>query len=319
MAHGIPSGAPVTAHRPVLLDAALAALVVGDCEGWFVDATYGRGGHARGLLERMGPEARLLALDQDPEAVRHGQDSLGGDPRVVIRHGNFESLASHVRTVAGDAPVRGVLMDLGVSSPQLDTAERGFSFQADGPLDMRMDPTRGDSAAEWLADATEDEIARVLWRYGEERHGRRIARAICRARTEAPIVTTGRLASVIAAAVPGRTATRRHPATRSFQAVRIHVNRELEVLDRGLEQAVAVLAPGGRLAVISFHSLEDRAVKRYLRRLSEPDPVYRGLPDMPAHARPTLRLVGRAQRADDTELAANPRARSATLRVAEKC
>jgi len=309
----------VSTHRPVLLDEALAARAAGEAEeGWYVDATYGRGGHAGALLARLGPAGRLLALDRDPEAVRHGEQTLGRDPRVVVRHGNFEALAMHVRAVTGEAPVRGVLMDLGVSSPQLDDASRGFSFRADGALDMRMDPSRGASAAQWLARADEAELARVLRRYGEERHARRLARAIVAARARAPITSTAQLAAIVEQAKPRGRGPHIHPATRAFQAIRIHINRELEALTSGLEQAVEVLAPGGRLCVISFHSLEDRPVKRFMRRLSQPDPVYAGLPEMPDWARPRLRRIARAVHPDPAECALNPRARSAVMRVAEK-
>jgi 16S rRNA (cytosine1402-N4)-methyltransferase len=306
----------VTAHVPVLLEEVLQALSprAGGC---YIDATYGRGGHAQALLAGLGEEGRLLVIDQDPAAVGHARATVGRDARVSVRQGNFARIAELAHETLGDRRVDGVLMDLGVSSPQLDDPARGFSFQGDGPLDMRMNPDAGRSAAEWLAAAPEGEIARVLRDYGEERHARRIARRIVSARAEAPIATTGRLAAVVSAAVPGHR-ERKHPATRSFQAIRIFINRELEVLSGALEQAVSLLARGGRLCVISFHSLEDRIVKRFLRAQSRPDPVYAGLPDMPDHARPMLRLLGRAVHAGEAELARNPRARSAVLRVAER-
>lgn len=286
-------------------------------QGRYVDATYGRGGHAAAILTRLGTTGRLLVIDQDPEAVSHARATLGHDPRVSVRQANFGELDRIVVEVLGSGGVDGVLLDLGVSSPQLDDAVRGFSFQADGPLDMRMNPEAGQSAAQWLAHAPEREIVRVLREYGEERHARRIARRIIAARAESAITTTAQLAAIISACVPGHL-ERKHPATRSFQAIRIFINRELEVLTQALAQAEQLLAQGGRLCVISFHSLEDRIVKRYLRRASLPDPVYAGLPDIPAHARPRLRLLGRAVRAGEAELARNPRARSAVLRAAER-
>ena len=306
----------MTVHVPVLLEEVLQALSprAGGC---YIDATYGRGGHSQALLERLGDDGRLLVIDQDPLAVGHALANVGRDARVRVRQGNFAALAALAHEALADRPVDGVLLDLGVSSPQLDDPSRGFSFQGDGPLDMRMNPEAGQSAAQWLAVAPEGEIARVLRDYGEERHARRIARRIVAARAEAPITTTGRLAAIVSAALPGHR-ERKHPATRSFQAIRIFINRELEVLTSALEQAVSLLARGGRLCVISFHSLEDRIVKRFLRARSQPDPVYAGLPDIPEHARPVLRLLGRAVHAGEAELARNPRARSAVLRAAER-
>ena len=301
-------------HAPVLLDEALDALAVRP-DGFYVDATFGRGGHTRAILARLGEQGKLLAIDRDPQAVVAAQALLGADPRASIVHAPFSRLAA----VVGDTrrPVDGILLDLGVSSPQLDAADRGFSFLRDGPLDMRMDPGVGFSAADWLAHAREREIATVISRLGEERFARRIAHAIVVARAEAPIATTGRLASVISQAVPTREPGK-HPATRSFQALRIHVNRELEEIEAALPQAVHLLAPGGRLCVISFHSLEDRMVKRFMRREAQGDPIYAELPDVPPHARPRLKLVGGAVMASEAEVAANPRARSAVLRVAER-
>ncbi len=306
----------MTMHVPVLLEEVLQALSP-RAGGRYIDATYGRGGHAAALLAQLGEGGRLLVIDQDPAAVADARARLGADARVVVRQGNFADLARLAGEALGEAGVDGVLLDLGVSSPQLDDPARGFSFQADGPLDMRMNPQTGKSAADWLATAPAAEIAGVLRDYGEERHARRIARRLVEARAEAPIETTGRLASLVASALPGHR-ERKHPATRSFQAIRIFINRELEVLETALTQAADLLVQGGRLCVISFHSLEDRRVKRFLRGRSRPDPVYAGLPQMPAHARPTLRLLGRAVRADEAELARNPRARSAVLRAAER-
>ena len=296
----------------MLLDAVLDALAI-RADGFYVDATFGRGGHAAAILGRLGEKGRLLAIDRDPDASTAAASLFGGDPRATFTQARFSELS---RLMAGRA-ADGILFDLGVSSPQLDDPRRGFSFLRDGPLDMRMDPRQGESASQWLARASEREIATVIGRYGEERHARRIARAIVAARTAAPVTTTGRLAAIIAAAAPGHEPGR-HPATRSFQALRIHVNRELDEIERALPQAVEALAPDGRLVVISFHSLEDRIVKRFMRATSREAPRWAGLPDMPADARPKLTLVGRAIFADAAEIARNPRARSAVLRAARR-
>jgi 16S rRNA (cytosine1402-N4)-methyltransferase len=299
-------------HAPVLLDAALDALAVRS-DGCYVDATFGRGGHAGEILGRLGEGGKLIAFDRDPDASAAAARLFEGDPRAQFVRARFSELSQHVAR----ASVDGILFDLGVSSPQFDRAARGFSFLRDGPLDMRMDPASGESAADWLARAGEREIAIVISRFGEERHARRIARAIVAARESAPIATTGRLAGIIAASVPGREPGR-HPATRTFQALRIHVNDELGEIERALPQAVDALAPRGRLVVISFHSLEDRIVKRYLRAASREDPAWAGMPQVPPQSQPRLRLVGRATFADDAEIARNPRARSAVLRAAER-
>lgn len=285
-------------------------------EGTYLDGTFGRGGHARGVLGALGSGGRLLLMDKDPEAIAVAGREFGADPRVSILRGSFADLGRWDAVAAG---LDGVLFDLGVSSPQLDVAERGFSFGKDGPLDMRMDPDAGESAAEWLARASADEIADVLWTYGEERMSRRIARAIVERRAQAPIARTGELAALIASVMPKPRAGRHeiHPATRSFQAIRIHVNRELADLEAGLDAAHAALRPGGRLAVISFHSLEDRIVKRFIASRSKAPAGNRRLPEATGFV-PTLRAVGGAQKADAEEVAANPRARSAVLRVAEK-
>ncbi|MGQ0384924.1 MAG: 16S rRNA (cytosine(1402)-N(4))-methyltransferase RsmH [Gammaproteobacteria bacterium] len=299
-------------HAPVLLDAALEALAI-RADGFYVDATFGRGGHAGSILDRLGEEGKLLAIDRDPEAHAAATRRFAGDPRARFVQAPFSELG---RLVA-PAAAAGILFDLGVSSPQLDDPARGFSFLRDGPLDMRMDPHHGESAAGFLARADEREIATVISRYGEERHARRIARAIVAARAAAPIATTGRLAEIVADAVPGREPGR-HPATRTFQAIRIRVNDELGEIERALPQAVEALAPRGRLVVISFHSLEDRIVKRFLRNASREAPEYAGLPQLPPEARPRLALAGRARFAAEAEVAANPRARSAVLRAAER-
>jgi 16S rRNA (cytosine1402-N4)-methyltransferase len=306
----------VAPHTPVLLDEVLAGLAV-QATGSYCDATFGRGGHTAAVLAQLGPAGRVIAIDRDPEAIASGRERFAGEPRLTLVRGSFGQLAGLVRAAGWNDGLQGVLLDLGVSSPQLDEARRGFSFMQDGPLDMRMDYESGTSAAQWLARAGEREIADVLFRLGEEKFSRRIARAIVAARAETPITTTRQLAELVAAAVPTREPAK-HPATRTFQAIRIHVNRELEEVGSALPQAVDLLGPGGRLCVISFHSLEDRLVKRFMRREAQGDPVYAGLPDVPAHARPRLRLVGGAVMPSDAEVAGNPRARSAVLRVAAR-
>jgi 16S rRNA (cytosine1402-N4)-methyltransferase len=304
-----------TPHRPVLVDEVVDALVVRP-DGAYVDATFGRGGHTRAVLDRLGHDGRVLALDRDPGAIAAAAEIE--DARLTARRAPFSRLAEEAHAAGFDA-VQGVLFDLGVSSPQLDDAQRGFSFRHDAPLDMRMDPDAGESAAQWLARASEDDITEVIRTYGEERFARQVAKAVVAARSRQPIRTTGELAAIVASAV--RTRERgQDPATRTFQALRIHVNQELEELALALPQAVALLAAGGRLAVISFHSLEDRIVKRFMRERAHPEAeAPRDLPlraaDLP---RPELRVVGKPQRAAEHEVRANPRARSAILRVAEK-
>ncbi len=302
-----------TGHRAVLAAEAVAALAV-RADGAYADLTFGRGGHSRAILAALGPAGRLIALDRDPEAIAAAQALT--DPRFSIVHAPFSELA-RVLDAAQLPLVHGVLADLGVSSPQLETPARGFSFRADGPLDMRMDPTRGRSAAQWLAAATQTEIGEAIRDYGEERFAKQIAAAIVAARAREPIVRTQQLADLVAAAVRTREAGQ-DPATRTFQALRILVNRELEEVSLMLPQAVARLAPGGRLAVLSFHSLEDRIVKRFMRALAQPT-LPRDLPirasEMPQAA---LRILSRPVRAGAAERAVNPRARSAVLRVAER-
>jgi len=298
-------------HVPVLLAETLEGLRVLE-EGIYLDGTYGRGGHARAVLARLGPKGRLLVMDRDPDAIADAERELGADPRVAIRHASFAELSDWEETKSG---LDGVLFDLGVSSPQLDEPSRGFSFQADGPLDMRMDPTRGSSAADWLAGASDAEIADVLWQLGEERMSRRIARAIVSARDAAPLKTTRQLADLVAKTI-GHRERNKHPATRTFQALRIFINDELGQLERGLEAATSRLKPGGRLAVISFHSLEDRVVKQFIRGAEAPR-VRRGLPQ-PETAPSPLVAIGKAIFASESEVEANPRARSAVLRVAER-
>ena len=302
------------AHVTVLLDEAVGALAI-RAEGVYIDATFGRGGHSRRILERLNEKGRLLAVDRDPMAVAAGQAI--NDPRFRLAHRAFAEIAEAAHD-AGVADVDGVLFDVGVSSPQIDEGERGFSFRHDAPLDMRMDTTRGETAAEWLARAETREITEVIRNYGEERFAFQIAKKVVAARLEQPVVTTGQFSAIVRSAVrtrePGQDA-----ATRSFQALRIHINQELGQLEIALPQAVDLLRPGGRLVVIAFHSLEDRIVKNFMREQATADSLPKNLPlradQLP---KPKLRLVGRAVRASAAEVAANPRARSAVMRVAEK-
>jgi 16S rRNA (cytosine1402-N4)-methyltransferase len=297
-------------HLPVLASEVIQALAI-RAGGTYVDGTFGRGGHSRAILERLGTRGRLIALDRDPEAERAAREIA--DPRFSFVRTAFSNLSQAL----GERRVDGMLFDLGVSSPQLDDAARGFSFRADGPLDMRMDPTSGVSAAQWLAQAQEEEIREVIRGYGEERFAKQIAASIVASRVREPIVGTRQLASLVGQAVRTREPGQ-DPATRTFQAVRIHVNRELEEVSLMLPQAVERLAPGARLAVIAFHSLEDRIVKRFLQDQARPQ-MPRDLPlrasEMP---QPSLRIMGRAVKASPEEIQSNPRARSATLRVAER-
>jgi 16S rRNA (cytosine1402-N4)-methyltransferase len=302
-------------HVPVLRDEVLEALAVRP-EGAYVDATFGRGGHAEAILRRLNDHGRLIALDRDPLAVEAARRRFAHDARLAITHSAFSGLGDVVTGHGLSGRIDGVLFDLGVSSPQLDDPARGFSFRFDAPLDMRMDTTRGESAAQWLARADEEEIARVIYEYGEERFSRRIARAIVRERAGEPIATTGRLANIVRGAV--RTRERgQHPATRTFQAIRIFINDELGEIERALPQALAALTTGGRLAVISFHSLEDRVVKNFFRE-QEKGPEYPPeLPVVPVF-RPRLRALGKPVRPGEEETRRNARARSAILRVAER-
>ena len=311
-------GRPAPAsHLPVMYAQALESLRI-DGNGTYLDGTFGRGGHARGVLERLGPGGRLLLMDKDPDAIAVAGHEFGGDPRVAIRRGSFAQLADWDATAAG---LDGVLLDLGVSSPQLDVAERGFSFGKDGPLDMRMDPDSGESAAHWLAAAPETEIADVLWTYGEEKLSRRIARTIVARRDAEPLSRTAQLAELIASVMPRGKDSKHHksihPATRSFQAIRIFINRELADLEAGLDAALTRLKPGARLVVISFHSLEDRIVKQFIARHAKAPAANRRFPDAHEFV-PTLLAIGGARKTDFNETADNPRARSAVLRVAEK-
>ena len=301
-------------HVTVLLHEAVDALQVKP-EGVYVDGTFGRGGHSRLILERLGPLGRLIALDKDPAAIAAGRELQ--DARFMLVHSGFAQLGAVLGRLSVEK-VDGVLLDLGVSSPQLDEAERGFSFRFDAPLDMRMDTSRGETAAAWLARVDEKLLGEVIRDYGEERFAKQIARALVAARQEQPVVTTGQLGGIVAQAVRTREPGQ-HPATRTFQAIRIYLNEELGELESILPQCVNVLKAGGRLAVISFHSLEDRIVKRFMRDMAQPDKLPRNLPlraaDLPQGM---LHLVGKAVRASEIELEANPRARSAVLRVAER-
>ena len=304
-------------HKPVLVDEVLAALAVRPA-GRYVDATYGRGGHSGRILAALGVDGRLFAIDRDFQAIEAGRARFASDSRIAFVHGAYGEIAALLRaTDPAGSLYDGILIDCGVSSPQLDTPSRGFSFQKDGPLDMRMDAQRGEPVSAWLARATFEEMRDVIASLGQERFARRIAAAIERARAQQPLLSTLQLANVIAAAVPVREPGK-HPATRSFQALRMHINDELGQLRAGLAQAVPLLAPGGRLAVLSFHSLEDGVVRDFLRSRSSVDPALAKLPVIPASALPALKLVGRKQRAGAVEVHANPRARSALLRVAER-
>ena len=302
-------------HVPVLQNEVLLALALRP-EDIYIDATYGRGGHARLILDRLNKDGRLLALDRDPQAVAAAKIKFAHEERFTIVRGPFSMLAQTINDRGWRGQVAGILFDLGVSSPQLDEAGRGFSFRFDGPLDMRMDPDAGVSAAQWLAQAEEKEIARVIRDYGEDRFARRIARVICMERVRLAITTTGRLAEIVAQAVPTREIGQ-HPATRTFQAIRIHINRELEELQAVLPQALQALAPGVRLVAISFHSLEDRIVKQFMRTEAKGDHFPPDLPVRQDQMQPRLKLVGKAIRASAQECAHNPRARSAVMRVAE--
>lgn len=303
-------------HKSVLLEEALEALQIVP-DGVYVDGTFGRGGHARAILKELGPQGRLIAFDKDPEAVRVAQALSNNDKRFSIKQGSFTMLEPTLVSMGLSGKVDGILLDLGVSSPQLDDASRGFSFLKEGPLDMRMDPGSGISAAEWLATVSESELAEVLRDLGEERYHKRIARAIVQSRQEAPIETTTRLAEIVKAANP-RWEKHKHPATRAFQAIRIYINRELEDVQNVLQQAVNVLAAGGRLVVISFHSLEDRIVKRFIRDQSRGKQLPPDLPVTTDEMDITLKSAGKAIVAGEEELKVNPRARSAVMRVAER-
>lgn len=303
-------------HQTVLRTEAVAALSIA-ADATYVDATFGRGGHSRAIVEQLGPAGRLLVIDRDPEAIEVAQAMLADWPRMRVAHGAFGDIEAIVRAEELHGAVAGILFDLGVSSPQLDNPERGFSFSHDGPLDMRMDPSQGRSARDWVNSASETEIADVLYQYGEERHSRRMARSIVRERQQAEITTTGRLAEIIKEANPAWEKGK-HPATRAFQGIRIFINGELDELRRGLEQALEVLAVGGRLVVISFHSLEDRIVKKFIAMQTKGDNFPRHLPVSTDMLNPRMKAIGKAVKPAAEEVAENPRARSAVMRVAEK-
>ncbi|WFF43328.1 16S rRNA (cytosine(1402)-N(4))-methyltransferase RsmH [Salinicola endophyticus] len=309
------AGSPDYRHTSVLLDGAVEALVQAP-NGCYLDGTFGRGGHSRAILERLAPDGRLLAIDRDPAALAAA--AAISDPRFDIRPGVFAELDQHAAAAGLMGKLDGVLLDVGVSSPQLDDPERGFSFLRDGPLDMRMDPSSGVGAAAWIARSDEQEMARVFKTYGEERFAKRIARAIVAARREAPIARTQQLAEIVKAAHPAWEKGK-HPATRVFQAIRIHLNDELGQLERALSAALETLAPGGRMVVISFHSLEDRLVKRFIRDQSRGDThLPRGMPIREDQLNKRLKPVGKALRPGEREVDGNPRARSAVMRIAEK-
>jgi len=303
------------AHKSVLFDESIEALnIIPD--GIYIDGTFGRGGHSAEILRRLGPEGKLYAFDKDPEAIAHGEKVFKDDSRFTLVHSSFENLSKQAEAWGITKKVNGILLDLGVSSPQLDDAERGFSFMRNGPLDMRMNSNQGLSAATWIAEEKETEIVKVLKEYGEERYAKRIAGAIVKAREEAPIETTHQLAEIIKVAHPAWE-KHRHPATKSFQGIRIHINEELTDLSKCLEQMLDVLAPEGRMAIISFHSLEDRIVKQFLKKQAKGDDFPVDLPVTVSQLNQKLKTVGKAIKPSKREVAENVRARSAILRVAE--
>jgi len=303
-------------HVPVLLGPVLDGLKIKP-DGCYVDGTFGRGGHSREILKQLNDNGRLIAIDRDPQAIAAAPQSLTDDPRFELIRGESAQLETFIGERGRVGEVDGLLFDLGVSSPQLDEAGRGFSFLRDGPLDMRMDPDSGTSARDWINAVEERELKRVLRKYGEEQSAARIARAIVTAREQTPISRTAQLARIVEDAKPSR-GEKKHPATKTFQAIRIVINRELEQLESLLAQSVNVLRKGGRLCVISFHSLEDRIVKRFMRDTSREPEQYRGMPEVPEEFRPKLKLVGKPVVATGAEVDANRRARSARLRIAER-
>jgi 16S rRNA (cytosine1402-N4)-methyltransferase len=303
-------------HQSVLLKEALESLNIRP-SGTYIDATFGRGGHSRAILQQLNEKGRLIAFDQDPEAVAYARQQFANEPRFTIEHCNFNQVANVVEKYGLTEKIDGILMDLGVSSPQLDDAERGFSFLRSGPLDMRMDTAQGETARQWLARVKPADLINVLKKYGEEKFAKRIATAIVETRAEREITETGDLAEIISNAIPVKE-KHKHPATRSFQAIRIYINQELQAIEQGLQAAVSVLAKGGRLSVISFHSLEDRMVKRFMRDISSRPKLPAGLPVMEADIEVPYRLVSKPVVAGAKELETNPRARSARLRVLER-
>jgi len=304
------------AHTPVLLDEVLQGLKL-QTEGIYIDCTFGRGGHSQAILQHIGQAGQLFAIDKDPDAISSAHEGLCDDCRLTLVQGSYTMLDSLVREYGIQGRVNGILFDLGVSSPQFDNCSRGFSFQHDGPLDMRMNNLTGLTAAEWLASAGGDEIRKVLQEYGEERYARRIANAIVNERLNKPVESTHQLAEIITSAVPTRERDK-HPATRTFQAIRIFINDELNELRNVLSQTIDILTCGGRLVVISFHSLEDRLVKRFMRRESHGDYFPHDVPVTQDALRPKLKIVGRVIHPTTQEMTSNPRSRSAVLRIAEK-
>lgn len=303
-------------HTPVLLAECIDGLAIKP-EGIYLDATFGRGGHSQSILTQLGQQGRLLVMDKDPQAIQVAQALQAKDDRVTFYHGSFSEMIEFCEQAGVTGKLSGILMDLGISSPQIDDPNRGFSFQQDGPLDMRMDTTKGQTAAEWLQTSDEAEITRVLKVYGEERFGKRIARAIIQQREIAPLKTTHELAALVKQAVPVID-KHKHPATRTFQAIRIVINEELDALEETLKKALSVLAPEGRLAIISFHSLEDRMVKRFFQKEAKGDEYPRDFPITQAELSPSLKVVGKAIKPSQNEVARNVRSRSAVLRIAEK-
>jgi 16S rRNA (cytosine1402-N4)-methyltransferase len=306
----------MTQHVPVLLEEVLAALEV-RAGGVYLDATFGRGGHTSAILDKVGDSGRVIAIDRDPQAIAAGQARFAQETRLTLVSSTFSKLGAVAASMGLTGSIDGVLLDLGVSSPQLDDAVRGFSFGQDGPLDMRMNNAAGEDAAHFIARVSERDLARIIRDYGEERFAKRIARAIVDARVATPITRTTQLAQIVAAAHPAWEPGK-HPATRTFQAIRIHINDEFAEIQLALEGALAALAPGGRLCAISFHSLEDGIVKRFIQSQSQDDPVYAGLPQIPQDARAKLRRIGKPVHPSELEVQRNPRSRSAILRVAER-
>ena len=308
----------VLQHVTVLRDAAVDSLAV-NADGIYIDGTYGRGGHAQKIAQRLGPEGALLVIDKDPEAIADAQSRFAQDARLHVFHGSFADLDQALLEAKLPTTFDGLLLDLGVSSPQLDDGTRGFSFQRDGALDMRMNPEQGVSAAEWIASATESEMLEVLWAYGDERFARRIVKRILETRDETPLETTLQLANLISAAVPRKFHGKKHPATKSFQAIRIYINQELADLERCLDLAVARLNVGGRLVVISFHSLEDRMVKRFFKKQSTAPVLPKGLPIKDSDVAMPFKTVGKAIKPDANEVSDNVRSRSSVMRILERC
>lgn len=304
-------------HVTVLLDEAVKALSVKP-DGLYVDGTFGRGGHSQKIVDQLGEQGRLLVIDKDPQAIEVANALYADDQRVFVFHGSFADFSQALDSFDIDSLIDGFLLDLGVSSPQIDDARRGFSFQRDGELDMRMNPESGQSAAEWLSDAQDTEIMEVLWKFGDERFARRIARRIIEHREIKPLQTTLQLANLISEAVPRKFHGKRHPATKSFQAIRIYINKELDDLEHCLESGAERLAADGRMVVISFHSLEDRMVKRYFKKLSTPAPVPRGLPILESNIALPFRTIGKALKPDGKEVAENVRSRSSVMRILER-